>query len=192
MANKDILDTRQTWLEAPCLSLFGVWLRQQRHGMNLSQKDFAFESRIPRSLIGDYERGRHHPGTTCGPKLATFLGITLDQLKAKVQESQDYWNEHGEEGVRKLIERQPKGKLPRHAIQEIFINGGTKAYSDLRECGESTSWVKVTLPQSYEKRIIAIAAVYNDEGTTISSLLGTAIVELMDSGKWSEYEKEQH
>jgi len=155
--------------------------------MNLSLEEFAFQSRISWQMICDYERGKNHPGTKNAPKLAQFLEIEESHLWEQISKSIAYLKEHGEDGIKRLISMQPAAHSHAKAVHSVF-DGSAKAYEYLREKGEPTIPVKVSLPLSYEA-VVRRASRVLDGGTDMSGMLGRKICELIDAGWLSEFKE---
>jgi transcriptional regulator with XRE-family HTH domain len=177
-----VLGARQHWQEAPCCSTFGLWLRQQRHALGLSQTQFALECHLGQSRVGDYERGRHHPTRGCAKNIADRLELPLSEVEAKVAESLAYWREHGEIGMIRLIASQPKVLPPGNHSQERF-DKRRKNFEHLE--GELTVNTKIHMPMQYHERLMRIAA---NKDTSISALGVEAIELLLEVGHWKDWE----
>lgn len=59
---------------------FGIKLKELRESFGDSQKDLAFEIGIGQATIQNYEQGRNNIPFYAVYKIATYYGLTLDEL----------------------------------------------------------------------------------------------------------------
>lgn len=58
-------------------------LRELRLEKGLTQSELSEISDVPRICIARYETGEHQPGMSNAKKLASALGVTVDELISK-------------------------------------------------------------------------------------------------------------
>lgn len=66
----------------------GREIRKHRKKKKLNQEELSEKSGVSRSYISDLERGERSPGFEVVKKLATALGVTIDELSASEPEGE--------------------------------------------------------------------------------------------------------
>lgn len=88
-------------LEVPTGSQFGAQLRAWRKAAGLSQNEVGTLAGCNHSLVGNYERGRFHPGRDTALRLADALKVDREEMWICVLASRDVW-----------AKRQSGGRIP--------------------------------------------------------------------------------
>lgn len=65
------------------LKAIGEKLREKRKELGLTQKDLYIETGIPMKRIGEIEGGLHNPSYAMLYRLATSLGMTMEELTSE-------------------------------------------------------------------------------------------------------------
>ena len=71
------------------LKALGVYVRQRREALGMSQEDLAGLAELHRNYIGGIERGDRDPGLTALIELARGLGLSASALIGAVQSAAD-------------------------------------------------------------------------------------------------------
>lgn len=111
---------------------FGSKLRLLRDAAKKSQQDVADYLAIKRSTYGAYEEGRNMPPPDIGKAIATFYGISLDDLYGEsAGPARKYYNEV-EPTPEQLKQYQETGSIKEDPIQKL-LHQQMELMQELRE-----------------------------------------------------------
>lgn len=77
----------------------GQFIRKLREEKDISLREFADKLDLTPSFISDVELGRRNPGEKVLESIASFFGVTVDEMKQ--------YDERVPEDVRKIIQSSP-------------------------------------------------------------------------------------
>ncbi len=66
--------------------MFGKWLKEQRLNLGLTQKELAILLGLTEQTIVNFESGKHTAGLKALKKLSDFFGISIYELRQKMEE----------------------------------------------------------------------------------------------------------
>jgi transcriptional regulator with XRE-family HTH domain len=66
--------------------VFGKWLKEQRLNLGLTQRELACFLGLTKQTIINFENGKNTPGLSALKKLSDFFGISIYELRQKMEE----------------------------------------------------------------------------------------------------------
>lgn len=148
---------REHWNLRPCTTKFGLWMRNERQKRRWTQKELSLRVGIAQTYLNRYERGRYHPDEIAARKISEVFNIPFNEVWQIREESFDYRQEMGIEGMHRIEKSQSMRRVrDAHIEPSNLMNMVPQARHD-----EATIEYKVRIRLDVLKDVIEEAEKYN-------------------------------